>query len=579
MGYFITHLKKHPGHLVVILIGTILASISGALAPIYLKKLIDLLTSSGDQTLFAGAIIILAWYIGIKFLNFVFVRTAFWHLTLIDAKVMSSLGKFAFNRLILHSHSFFTNNFTGSLTQKISKFYRSYEAIWDIIILQVLPLVIWTSTALYVIATYSHAVAFAVAGGLVFFFIFNFIFVKYKMRFDLAASQSQTRLTAGLSDAISNHLSIQLFSGEQYETQKVNGLFDIHIKNKIAQWTRGEVLFGVQGFVFTIVEFFVLRFAIVGWQHGLVTPGMIVLFQIYVFGLINRLYDFSNVFRRMSESFSDAQEMVNILDRPIDIQNNEYAETVAPKTGSVIFDNVSFDYHEGQNLISDFSLSIKSGEKVALVGISGAGKSTLFKLLLRLYERHGGQILIDGKPIESYTQNAVRDAVSYVPQEPSLFHRTLMENIRYGHRTATDDNVKKAAESAECDFIEKLPHGFDTLVGERGVKLSGGERQRVAIARAILKNAPILLLDEATSALDSESEQKIQKALTHLMENKTVIAIAHRLSTIKQMDRIIVIENGKIIEEGSHDVLLSNPKSVYKKLWDLQAGGFKEEYM
>ena len=337
-------------------------------------------------------------------------------------------------------------------------------------------------------------------------------------------------------------------------------------------------MFAVQAVLFLAVEFFILRYSIIQWELGLITAGTIVLFQVYIIGLISRLGDFSQVFRQLAEAFSDAQELVNLLEMPIEINDAPNAVTERPKQGHIEFKNTGFAYGDSHEVISDLSLNSVSGEKIALVGLSGAGKSTLFKLLLRLHDATSGELLVDSVPITQYSQEALRQSIAYVPQESSLFHRTLRENIAYGRPGATEEEIRTAAETAEClEFIEKLPHGFETLVGERGIKLSGGERQRIAIARAVLKNAPILLLDEATSALDSHSEKAIQNALEKLMENRTVIAIAHRLSTIKKMDRIVVLGDGKILEQGTHDELLEKDGSVYRKLWELQVGGFITE--
>jgi len=269
--------------------------------------------------------------------------------------------------------------------------------------------------------------------------------------------------------------------------------------------------------------------------------------------------------------------MIEILNYPHGIEDKSGASRLEVPTGEVVFDNVGFGFSDSRKVLHNISLTIKAGEKIALIGPSGAGKSTFVKLLLRLYDVSSGEILVDGVDIRNVTQESLRQNISLVPQDPILFHRTLLENIRYGRREANDEEVLRAAQLAHCDeFALSLAKKYDTFVGERGIKLSGGERQRVAIARAILKNAPILILDEATSSLDSHSETLIQDALDILMKGKTTVVIAHRLSTIRKMDRIIVVEKGKIIEEGNHDELLKNDSSLYKKLWTLQAGGFIE---
>lgn len=315
--------------------------------------------------------------------------------------------------------------------------------------------------------------------------------------------------------------------------------------------------------------------AIFYWQQGVLTVGDFMLIQMYVMGLMNRIWNVGRNIRQLYEAFAEATEMLDIIELTPDIVDKPDAKALAVSEGDIVFDRVRFAYHEGQNVLSDFDLHIAPHEKVALVGLSGAGKTTITKLLLRLYDIQDGAIRIDGQSIADVTQESVRRAIAFVPQEPVLFHRTLMENIRYGRAGATDEEVIAAAKQAHCyEFISHYPEGFETMVGERGVKLSGGERQRVAIARAILKNAPILVLDEATSSLDSESEHLIQDALTTLMEGKTVIAVAHRLSTVMKMDRIIVMEQGAVTLSGTHDALLSHEENLYKKLWEIQAGGF-----
>jgi ATP-binding cassette subfamily B protein len=301
-----------------------------------------------------------------------------------------------------------------------------------------------------------------------------------------------------------------------------------------------------------------------------------ILLQSYLTSLVGSLWSWSGIVRAYYESFADAQEMALILDMPYGVQDNA-TNNLSNVAGNIFFDNVTYIYNKNNTKVLDeFSLEIPAGQKLALVGPSGSGKTTFVRLIMRLFDVTSGAIRIDGVDIASITQENLREHIGFVPQDPVLFHRTLMENIRYGKRDATDEEVMRAATLAHCDdFIDKLPLGYDTFVGERGVKLSGGERQRVAIARAILKDAPILILDEATSALDSHSEMLIQDALHTLIKGKTTIVIAHRLSTIREMDRIIVISEGKVVEDGVHDELIHTEGGIYKKLWDIQAGGFK----
>ncbi len=313
------------------------------------------------------------------------------------------------------------------------------------------------------------------------------------------------------------------------------------------------------------------------WTQGQVTLGTVVLIQAYILTLIDDIWGFSRIVQAIEESYADACEMVEILETPHEVQDTQNAKELVVREGKIVFDKVTFSYNENNEALSDLNVEITPGQKVGLIGPSGAGKSTFVKLLLRFFDVTTGAIQIDNQDIREVTQDSLHNAIGFVPQDPALFHRSLMDNIRYGRRDASDQEVIQASMKAHAhEFISKLPEGYNTLVGERGIKLSGGERQRVAIARAILKNAPILVLDEATSALDSESERLIQDALNVLMEGKTVMVIAHRLSTIQHMDRILVIDQGKIIEDGNHKKLLRNKNSLYKKLWELQAGGFIE---
>jgi ATP-binding cassette subfamily B protein len=291
---------------------------------------------------------------------------------------------------------------------------------------------------------------------------------------------------------------------------------------------------------------------------------------------------------RVYEHIADANEMTEILLTPLEITDTPNAKNLIASHGKIEFKNVGFGYHENLSVLDKFNITINPGERVAFVGPSGGGKSTITKLLFRFYNIDSGEILIDGQNILNIKQESLWKNLSLVPQEPILFHRSLLENIRYGKPDASEKEIMQASKLAHAhEFISSFPEGYHTLVGERGIKLSGGERQRIAIARAILKNAPILVLDEATSSLDSESEMYIQDALKSIMSakggstsdknGKTVIVIAHRLSTIMQMDRIVVIENGKIIEQGKHQELIKMKQGMYQKLWEIQAGGFIDE--
>jgi ATP-binding cassette subfamily B protein len=378
-----------------------------------------------------------------------------------------------------------------------------------------------------------------------------------------------------LSDAVSNQSTVTLFAAAPYEYRIFGDAVERWRAVTMRSWNADAWILAIQGLFAIAIEIALLAGGVLLWQQGAITVGDFVLIQVYIIGLVDRIWNLGNSMRRVYNAFADAHEMIAIFETPLGIQDVPDAPALAVAAGKIELRDVAFGYGEGSPTFSGLSLTIDAGERVALVGTSGAGKSTITKLLLRLHDVTGGSIEIDGQDIARVTQDSLRAAISFVPQEPILFHRSLRDNIRYGKPDATDEEVIEAAKKARChEFITKLTEGYDTHVGERGIKLSGGERQRVAIARAILKDAPILILDEATSSLDSESEALIQEALDELMRRKTVIVIAHRLSTIMRMDRIVVIEGGKIVAQGTHQELLDHEGSLYHKLWSIQAGSF-----
>lgn len=333
-------------------------------------------------------------------------------------------------------------------------------------------------------------------------------------------------------------------------------------------------IWGSSGAVSIILQIGIIYVAIRMRGLGLASIGMIVLLQNYVGKIMDFLRGLGHTFRNTFRAVSEAGEILEIIQTPFQVidQSNQKLKVLH---GTIQFQEVTFAYEEKNPVFDQLSFQIKAGEKIWLVGPSGGGKTTIGKLLLRFYDLQKGKILIDGQDIGQVSQESLRKHIGMIPQDPILFHRSLKENIAYGKPDATEAEIIAAAKMARChDFTSKLPLGYETLVGERGIKLSWGERQRVAIARAILENAPILILDEATSALDSESEEAIQQAMDVLMQNKTVLVIAHRLSTIMKMDKIFVIEQGQILEKGSHKELINKTDSTYKKLREIQSGGF-----
>jgi ATP-binding cassette subfamily B protein len=559
---------------------TIAIAISAVLqvyVPIYYRKFFDTLTTASDPQqagpILIGIIVNILLLNGLIWLS-VRIGTVIQHY--FQSRIMSRLKQNAFGYLIHHSYSFFTNSFTGALTQRVNRFGRSFDRLGDRFLWTLVPLSIGTTGIIIVIwQTISPIISLVIIGWIIAFIVFNYFFSRWKVKYDIANAEIDSRATGLLSDSITNQNNIQLFTGESYEERSFTEITSKQASATTLSWNLEALVGSVQSAITFLAEFLLFYFAIQLWQQGKLTIGAFVLIQTYFVSLWARMWDISRYVRDIYESFADAKEMADIILQPHEIKDVLGAKLLQVSEGKIDFNDVIFSFNQTRTVLDTISVHIKGGEKVALIGPSGAGKSTFIRLLLRLYDVAGGAITIDDQNIKEVTLESLRQNLSLVPQDPILFHRSLKENIRYGRRDAIDEEVIQAGKLAHCDeFIKDLPLGYDTLVGERGIKLSGGERQRVAIARAILKNAPILILDEATSSLDSESESYIQDALDTLMRAKTVIVIAHRLSTIRKMDRIIVIDQGKILEEGSHDTLLQKEDSLYRKLWNLQAGGF-----
>jgi len=392
-------------------------------------------------------------------------------------------------------------------------------------------------------------------------------------------AKASNKLSGQLADIVSNILAVKSSGAESLEQQRFSKTVDSW-RNASLDTMRGFLKVStVYSTINMTIKIGAIAFAIYAAQHNLVSVAAVYLIITYTGSVAHELWNMNGIMRSYNRVLGDAREMATILETPTTLIDKTDKQLTV-KRGQIVMKDITFTHDEGEGatLFTNFSLTIKPGEKVGLVGSSGSGKTTLTKLLLRFADIDSGEITIDSQNIAEVAQASLREQIAYVPQEPLLFHRSVRENIAYGRTDATDDDIKKAAKKAGAlEFINGLADGFDTIVGERGIKLSGGQRQRIAIARALLKDAPILVLDEATSALDSESEALIQKSLETLMKNRTSLVIAHRLSTIASLDRIIVMENGRIVEDGTHEELLAKPQGVYANLWSRQSGGMIEE--
>lgn len=509
-------------------------------------------------------------------------RIGFTSLMKLIATVMYELQNRVFWHLMHRGIRFHTDNVGGKLVSDAIDYPGAYNQLINAVFTSGGPLLLTLVVGLTII--FSQSLPLGVYMLLVVASTLLWAYRESLTRHTLRTTRLKAtkKLVAHISDSIVNAATVKTFAGEDRETHANKALGRTLRDLRINDWQRAG-LSGNNRMAFLLAALLgllavVYFFVDLGKQsNGLATS--IFAFS-YTMTLIMRLFDINNLTRQVEEAFLQASPMTQILLEETEIKDTAKAIDLNVTEGAIDFRKVSFAYMDsssGQKVFTSLNLHIKPGERIGLVGPSGGGKTTLTRLLLRFEDVQSGSIVVDDQDIRDITQTSLRDTIGYVPQEPLLFHRSIYENIAYGKPNASDRSVRKAAKLAYAsDFIEKLSQKYDTVVGERGVKLSGGQRQRIAIARAILKNAPILVLDEATSALDSESEALIQEAMFKLMEGKTAVVIAHRLSTIQRLDRIIVMDDGKIVEDGTHQNLLKK-NGLYARLWRHQSGGFMQE--
>lgn len=506
-----------------------------------------------------------------------------WRLTLyavwtMQIKARHDLYLKMFDKLTSLDMNFHANRFGGSLVSQASKFTGGFERFWDTITFSLSTSITSVVATVVIMSFFLWQYALFVLLLSIAFVSFVFATSRFMARLNTREAQANTKMNGRLADVVTNVQAVKSFAAARRESRGADTIAQEWLeRSKDSMFGFLKVSTGYSMLMITLNIAAVIA-AIWAGERDLVSLPIAYLALTYTLNTARQLWEFNNIMRNYNRIMGDAHDMAEILQLEPEVKDvNE--ENLHASKGEIVFDRVTFRHEKDSTeaLFSNFSLTIPSGQRVGLVGHSGSGKTTFTKLLLRFSDIDDGAIRIDQQDISKFAQDSVRDVMAYVPQEPLLFHRSLRENIAYGVANADENDVIRAAKRAHAwEFIQKLPDGLDTLVGERGVKLSGGQRQRIAIARALLKDAPILILDEATSALDSESEKLIQASLDDLMKGRTSIVIAHRLSTIAKLDRIIVLEDGRIIEDGSHDELIAK-RGTYASLWSHQSGGFIED--
>jgi ATP-binding cassette, subfamily B, bacterial len=554
--------KRLAAHLVILI--AVVAAVACSVGTQYgVKNLVDSLSAGASR---AGGV-----WLAFVFLmsliaadNFLW-RVASWTASFTFVGVTGDLRRDMFRHLTGHSPSYFSDRLPGMLTSRITATSNAVYTVENMFVWNVLPPCIATVSAIALIGTVSltmSAIMIGIAATMVIA-MFHMAAAGRPLHDDFA--DKAAAVDGEMVDVISNMPLVRAFCGLSHEHDR----FDATVNRELTARGRSlrylEKLRLTHAAITVVLTIALLAWAITLWQDGAATTGDVVLVCTLGLSILSATRDLAVALVDVTQHVARLTEAIATLLLPHELKDHPEAEPLVKSGAAIAFNNIAFRYPGGQQVFEKFSLRIQPGQRVGLVGHSGGGKSSLFTLLQRFYDVEHGSITIDGQDISRVTQLSLRAAISVVPQDISLFHRSILENIRYGRPSATDNEVLRAAMAARCDFIDSLPKGMATIVGDRGIKVSGGQRQRIAIARAFLKDAPILLLDEATAALDTESEEAIREALSRLMRGRTVVAIAHRLATLRNFDRVVMLQSGRIIEDGPPDILLQG-KGPYREL-------------
>lgn len=577
-AHYWQYMRLQPVRHTVLLLAYGVGSLFTAVAtPLLYKYILDALAEGGDDLADRVGLLFTLLALNIFVYNIIF-RVADYSIIVFQNTILKQLADHVLENLMHKSYSFYANSFTGGIVAKSRRFVQAFEDLHGHFVFHIWMSLIELVASVIVLWYFAWELGVFFIGWLIAYAVLIRFMVRWSVPKDLASAEQDSNVTAHLSDILGNILTVKSFGSTRREIANFAQSTETQARLRYRAWMQDgfwNTMF--QGTMVNLFELILVGLVLMFAVQGTASAGLVTIVLVYALRNFGIVWNISRNVMRIATALGNANEMVEILDAKPDVEDRSVLEPVRFAHGSLAFTGVHYAYENTEKVFADLTVTIPAGQKVALVGHSGAGKTTIVKLVLRFVDIESGSITIDGQDIRNVAQDELRRHIAYVPQEPLLFHRTLRENIAYAKPHATLDEVVEVARRAHAhDFIERLPKGYDTLVGERGIKLSGGERQRVAIARAMLADAPLVILDEATSSLDSVSERYIQKGFDALMEGRTTIVIAHRLSTIQHMDRIIVLDKGVVAEDGTHAELLTKG-GIYAELWNSQVGGFIKE--
>ena len=576
LGFTFRHWAKQPLRAALIAGLVLCATLAEAFSPIFAGRIVDAVAngSGADDAFWVPALTAFATMVSLYLGAVVLRQIVFFNIISFTLLMMRDVIADAFHRVQRFSSDWHANSFAGSTVRKITRGSGALDLLNDVLLVALLPSLVMLVGATTILGIVWPIMGLVVGvGSLIYVGVTVWLSVSFVAPAGTLANAWDTRMGGALADAVSCNAVVKAFGAEAREEAILERVVGKWRKRTRRLWQRGTLNGGAQGLMMAAMQAAILGTALLMWRQGTATPGDITFALTMFFVLQGYLRDVGQHIRNLQRSVNDMEELVALGGQPLGVEDKPGAGPIAIGEGEIAFDRVTFQYGAHPTpLYRDFSVTIAPGERVGLVGHSGSGKTTFVKLIQRLYDLKSGAITIDGQNIADVKQASLRGQIAIVQQEPILFHRTLAENIAYARPDATRAEIELAAKQANAhDFILDLPKGYETMVGERGVKLSGGERQRVAIARAFLADARVLILDEATSSLDSESEVQIQQAMERLMVGRTTLVIAHRLSTVRALDRLLVFDKGKIVEEGDHAELIRLNGGIYRRLFERQA--------